>query len=175
MNKYTKAKKSETKETKETKKTTTQKPKVQRLGDEVDEETYQRPEKTATDLLSPEEIKKRIANYEQVTGPAVGEIVPGARVQYFEVMDSNTYRYKPGGVVIVNKYPDYMVLSNGRRNWSVQLVNHIIYKEIDVTVLKSNYDTIIAEKDRQIEQLKHLIAKKNKEIEMLKIKVKDEI
>jgi hypothetical protein len=142
--------------------------KVSRLGDQSDTDSYQKPEKTATDLLSPDEIKKRISNYEQVHGEALAEIVPNTRVQYFEVLEDKSFKYKPGGIVIVNKYPDYMVLSNGRRNWSVQLINHIIFKEIDIDSLKSNYDTIIAEKDRQIEQLKHLIIKKKKEIEQLK-------
>ncbi len=146
---------------------------IQRLGDDVDEKTYLKPEKTATDLLSPEEIKKRINNYEQVSGDAVADIVPDTRVQYFEVMEDKSFKYKPGGVVIVNKYPDYMVLSNGRRNWSVQLINHVIFKEIDIDVIKSNYDTLIASKDRQIEQLKHLIIKKNKEIEKLKFRNND--
>ena len=44
-------------------------------------------------------------------------------------MDNNTYKYRPGGVVIKNGWPAYLVLSNGRVRWSVQLANHIIFKE----------------------------------------------
>ena len=68
----------------------------------------------------------------------------------------------------MNKAPTYLVLSNGRKNWSVQLDSHIIFIAKDIYKIEETYNEIIAEKNRNIKHLKTLIAKLKRTIDGLK-------
>lgn len=129
----------------------------------LSDDNYKRPNVTATDLLSTSDIKSRLKNFEKIKKNEIKNIKPYTRIQYFEVFADNKYRYKPGGSLLINKAPDYLVLTNGRKNWSVQLDSHIIFAEIDIDLIKKEYEDIIAQKNRDIEHLKELIREqKNK-------------
>lgn len=128
-------------------------------------DNYVKPDITATDLLSKEQIISRLKNYEQVI-PTIKNLPVSSRIQYFEILDTDNFRYKPGGTVIVNKYPKYLVLTNGRKNWSVQIKSHVIFKQKDVSDIENNYETIIRHKNNEIRQLN----KKNKDL-LKKIKI----
>lgn len=140
----------------------------------MSEDNYVRPKLTATDMLSREDIQERLKNYEQVSPDDVEKIVPGTRVQYFQVdKNDEMMRYRPGGTVIVNQYPVYLVLSNGRKSWSVQLKNNIIFKEIDVDAIKKKYEERIKEKDREIAILRNHIINLKKDLVTLNPKKYD--
>lgn len=124
---------------------------MQRLTDD----NYKRPKLTVSDILSPEEIKKILRNYEQVSN--ISSLVQGDIVKYFEILDNGKYKYKPGGRVIINKDPDYIVLSNGKKSWSVQLDKHIIFREIDIDKIILMYEDIVKQKNKRIEELLFLL------------------
>jgi len=134
----------------------------------LSEDNYVKPTVTASELLDPDEIQRRLRNYEAVEKTSVGSIVPASRIQYFELLPDGKYRYKPGGSVVYNGYPAYLVLTNGKRNWSVQLENHLIYREIDIEKVRRDFEEVLAEKDKKIEHLKSLIEKQKKTIAGLK-------
>ena len=71
--------------------------------------------------------------------------------------NNNEYKYKIGGTLIINKSPNYIVLTNGKKNWSVQLKQHIIFREISVDKLRQQYERLLNDKNRTIEELKYLI------------------
>jgi hypothetical protein len=122
----------------------------------LDDDKYVRPNIVPADLLTPEDIKKRLKNYEQITGSMISDIVIGTRIQYFEVIDEEDnirYRYKSGGFLMVNKYPVYIVLSSGRKTWSVQLVNNILFKEIEIDKIKQYYEKLLYDKNKIIEDI----------------------
>lgn len=121
----------------------------------LSQDNYIRPKITATDLIDPDEIKERLKNFEKVED--ISSIVPNIRIQYFEITDDKKFRYRQGGTLIVNKYPDYIVLSNGRKSWSVQIANHVFFKQIDIDEIRKQYEKIIADKDRKIEEMTHYI------------------
>ena len=91
------------------------------------------------ECISPDEVEQRLLNYEQITD--CSELIFGDHLQYFEVLADGKYKYKPGGRLIVNAAPVYIVLTNGRTNWSVQLDRHIIFREISVAKIKEYYET----------------------------------
>lgn len=139
-------------------------PKTEKLS----EDNYVRPKETVSELLSADEIKLRLVNYEKVESDNIKKLTPTARIQYFEVIkddDQVKFKYKPGGIIISNGYPKYLALSNGKKSWSVQLENHIIFKEKDYDQLKKEYDKKLHEKDKQIEHLTYLVSKYKKELQ----------
>lgn len=148
-----------TKQKKKSKKSTYNKRSINLLEDD-----YVKPKYTASDLITAEELKKRMENYEILDKEQVADLVSNTRIQYFEVKENGDYKYKPGGVIIKNGYPDYLVLTNGRRSWSVQLVNHVICKEMRVEDVKAKYEKIISKKDAQIKELIYFSNKLKKEL-----------
>jgi len=120
----------------------------------------------ATDMLTNEEIKDRLKNYERVDKEDADKIVPGTRVQYFEELKDGSLKYRPGGTMIVNKSPTYMVMSNGRITWSIQLEKIILFKEKDYDALKKDYENKLKEKDLEIialrKKLGELLSASNK-------------
>ncbi len=108
--------------------------------------------------LTRDEIKNKLSNYEQIVNTE--SLAHGEKIKYFEILPDGKYIFKPGGTVIVNKHPVYIVLTNGKTNWSVQLDKHIIFREIDVNSIRIKYEEIIRKKDKQITELLHLIKTK---------------
>ena len=123
---------------------------------------YVRPEKTATELLTPEEIELRLRNYEQVDVNEIEKLNNPTRIQYFEITTNDDgediYRYRQGGILIINKYPDYLVLEGkNSKTFCVQIKKHVFYKEKDYDKLKKEYEDIIIKKNRIIEEQKYII------------------
>ena len=122
----------------------------------------------AVDLISVNEVRKRMQNYSQVLSKDVGKLVPGVRIQYFEVFpDKNKYLYKPGGILVYNKYPVYVVLSNGIARWSVQLDKNILFEE-NIDAVKRSYNNIIKDKDKTIEALRNSLKLRIRELNKYK-------
>lgn len=115
-----------------------------------------------------EEIQSQLRNYVRLTSNDVPNLIEGDRIKYFEVLESGSFKYKPGGYVVLNRHPDYLVITNGRKNWCVQLESHIVYKALDYDVLETRLNSIIASRDAQIHKLKLLSLKKDQEIAGLK-------
>ncbi len=111
-----------------------------------------------SNMLSTEEIKNRLTNYEQISDTQ--HLVYNNKIIYFEILPNGKYKFKPGGNLIVNKHPVYIVLSNGKKTWSVQLDKHIIFREIDLDSIKKKYEEIIKDKDKQIKELLHMLKAK---------------
>lgn len=116
------------------------------------------------DLLTAEQIKEKLYNYEQVNSHDIENLFPGTRIQYFEIMENKKFRFKPGGIITINGYPNYLVLTNGRKSWSVQLLNHIIFKEQSVDLVAKKYIDIINQKNQEIDQLMSLIKIQKKKL-----------
>ena len=120
---------------------------------------YKKPAITATDLLSPEEINDRLQNFYRVKPDDIDSLPINTKIQYFQVSSDDKYKYRTGGTLIVNKAPVYLILSNGRKNWSVQLNSHIIFAGRDIEKVKDEYEKKIAEKDKKIKHLTLYIKK----------------
>lgn len=114
---------------------------------------YKKPITTATELLSPEEIKTRLKNFYRLLPDNIIDLPINTRIQYFQVLPENKFKYRSGGTLIINKAPLYLILSNGRKNWSVQLDSHIIFAGEDIDKIKEEYEKKLLEKDKKIKHL----------------------
>lgn len=120
------------------------KPKYDRKKKLADDE-YVKPTVTASDMLTAEEIKERMKNYVQVNKNDLHTLKIDDKIRYFESLDNNKYKYKPGGFLLVNGQPDYLVLVSSKGSWSVQLKNHVIFKGKDIDEIDEEYQIKIDE------------------------------
>jgi hypothetical protein len=127
---------------------------------------YERPELTATDLMNPNDIKKRLINHELIRNEELEHITSNTRIQYFEVT-KDAIRYKSGGFLIINKYPTYFILANGKTSWSVQLKNNIFYREISLNRVKEEYENKIKKQNMVINELRFKISSMEKIIKKM--------
>ena len=125
-------------------------------------DNYAKPEITATELLTPDEINTRLKNFYRVVPEDIINIPVNTRIQYFQVSSENKFKYRTGGNLIINKAPLYLILSNGRKNWSVQLDTHIIFAGYDIDKIKIEYEKKLLEKENKIKQLTLYIKKLKK-------------
>jgi polyhydroxyalkanoate synthesis regulator phasin len=125
------------------------------------------------DFLSPEQIKKRMENYERVEENNFHKLYRGQKIKYFEfIQNENKFRYRPGGSLVANKSPDYIVLTNGKQNWSVQLEKSIIFKERNISEIISKYEDLIVLRDGEIMKLNENNLELKKQINILKNKLR---
>jgi hypothetical protein len=110
-------------------------------------------------FVTKEYIIDRLKNYEKVNN--VKGINPGEWIQYLDV-SNNEIKYRTGGMVVVNKNPDYLVVSNGSIKWSVQIENKVFYRMQNIDNVVAEYENKLEAKDRKISELKNLIKKLKK-------------
>ena len=132
---------------------------------------YERPAVTPTELLTADDIRQRMKNYNRVSEDDIFDLVDGDKIRYFEVIENGKFKYKPGGFVLVNGAPDYLVLTTPRKSWSVQLKNHIIFKEKDINKIEEAHQNEINEIKKNERHLYGLIVRQKKRIALLERKL----
>jgi hypothetical protein len=134
--------------------------------------SYRRPKTTLQDKLTYDEIKEKLKNYEKVEN--LVDIPLYTHLRYIEVKEVNgkkEYKFRLGGYLINKKFPDkYVVLSNGRLKWSVQVANTVFYKSLAKIDEEENDPNILKQ---EIAKLKDLLIEKELEIKKLKNKNKE--
>lgn len=96
-----------------------------KLGDKND--TYKRTRITIQERLTKEEIKDKLTNYEQVDD--ISKVILNTHVRYFLKKD-NIYLFRLGGMLYkINNDLQYVVLSNGKKTWSVNMKTAIFWKK----------------------------------------------
>ena len=128
---------------------------------------YVRPKVTASEMLSANDIKKRLKNFDKVSESDLDDLVNGDYVRYFEVLEDGKFKYKPGGFVLVNGFPTYLVLTNNGFNWSVQLDSNIIFKAKDIDKIQEEHDLEIDKLKMEKIELHTLLLKQKKIIKRL--------
>lgn len=119
-------------------------------------DTYIRPNITYTDTLTKDEIIDLLTDFEKVNN--INNVKLGTYISYIDTKNNN-YMYRFGGVMILNK-EEYIVLSGGKTNFSVQKQDKIFFKRLNYRELKNEmirkdneYKKIIEKKDQQIKEL----------------------
>lgn len=124
-----------------------------------------------SDILKPDEIRERLKNFERVADEDLKSIAPHTKIQYFDISDGSC-RYRPGGSLLYNHAPKYIVLTNGGKSWSIQLDSVIIFKEKDYDKLKKEYEILISKKDKEISTYKLYVKKQKEAIDELVNEIK---
>ena len=125
---------------------------------------YIKPKITISDSLSKDDIQQKLLDYEKIDISKVGNIEKGTHIRYFKIIDGE-YKYCPGGILIINKSPEYIVLGNGNKKWSVQLNSSIIFQQLTIKRIKEEYEEIIKDKEAMINHYRLLVTKQNKELD----------
>lgn len=141
---------------------------------------YKRPDRTYQDKLSYDEIKEKLKNYVKVKD--LTQIPLNTHIRYIErkinpLTQKLETKFRLGGYLVNNKNPDkYIVLSNGRVKWSVQVPNTVFYMSAKTKEEDTQHQLTDKEKnkyEKQIEELKLIIAEQELKIKKLKEKNKE--
>jgi hypothetical protein len=118
-----------------------------KLGDD----DYKKPPQTFTDRLTPKDIEELLIDYHK---KPINKIVKGSHVRYFVKIDDEL-KFRLGGIIInTDGMPEYVILSNGKRTWSVQTKNTIFYVRLDYKTIKEEYEIKLFKKQTEIDELK---------------------
>jgi hypothetical protein len=140
---------------------------------------YKRPDKTYQDKLSYDEIKEKLKNYVKVKD--LTTIPLNTHIRYIErkinpLTQKLETKFRLGGYLVNKRNADkYIVLSNGRVKWSVQVPNTVFY----MSTKQNEEETVqLTDKEKnkyekQIEELKLIIADQELKIKKLKEKNKE--
>lgn len=141
---------------------------VKKLGSDS---SYKRPKKTLQEQLSADEITEKLQGYTKVDD--ISEVPLNTHIRYFTKDDNGNKVFRLGGFLHKKNNADtYVMLSNGKSVWSVQIKNTIFYKKLshkeEIDALTDLYEKKLEEKDQVIKKLKDYIKLKIKKPEIQK-------
>jgi len=105
------------------------KPYTSKLGKE-----YQRPKKTYTDNLTEDDINNLLEDYKKVEN--IYQVSLGTHMRYFSKVDGKT-KFRTGGSLVHNQgLPKYVMLSNGKNSWPVQVKDTTFFAKMTINELE---------------------------------------
>jgi hypothetical protein len=152
------------------------KPKKSFINDNIANTDYKKPVKSFTEKLTKQEIKLLLQDYKEEKPQ---HIPRGSHIRYFVKDNDGTMKFRMGGVIKDNAYPKYMMVTNGKIDWSVQITNTIFYMRMNLTEIIEEYKQELLKKEDELkiltEEHKNAlieIKKLIKENQLLKKKIK---
>ena len=135
--------------------------------------------------LTQEDINLLLEEYEEVNDVTT-ELRTGIHIRYYSLVKDKKKKgefkklFRLGGNIIkIDPDFKYVVLTNGKLSWCVQLYNTIIYKKMSIKDIKDFYeneldvkDDIIKRKDNKIGKLKGIIKQLLEENKVMKKYIK---
>lgn len=113
---------------------------------------YKKNGNSFTDNLTKDEIKQLLEDYRK---EKIEKIARGKHVRYFATDNEGHKKFRTGGILINNAgLPDYVVLSNGGKNWSVQTEDTIFYVQMSISDIKKEFQDTLFKKDEEIKHLR---------------------
>ena len=96
---------------------------------------YSRPKKTYQDNLSPDEIKQKLEEYKKINDITKADL--NTHLRYFIIDKTGNKQFRLGGFLNkIDKDLKYVILSNGKFSWSVQIDNSIFFQKVTFGELK---------------------------------------
>lgn len=137
--------------------------------------------------LTQEDINLLLEEYEEVNDVTT-ELKTGIHIRYYSLVKDKDKKkrgdfkklFRLGGTIIkIDPEFKYVVLTNGKLSWCVQLENTIIYKKMSIKDIKDFYeneldvkDDIIKRKDKKIGKLKEIVEQLLEENKVMKKYIK---
>lgn len=132
-------------------------------GTRLTNDGYKRPVITITDKLTVEQVEEKLEDYVEIKSKDWDKVKIGCHIAYFSLVDGKK-KFRPGGFLRSKKnISTYIILSNGRRSWSVQTEGTTFYRKLSYDEIKKEFEGII----RTIEIEKEELSDKVKELEQL--------
>lgn len=126
---------------------------------------YKRPNKTYQDTLGEKEIRELLKDYTSVTD--IFTVPINTHIRYFTIDKNGKKHFRLGGNIFKSeKKKGYVVLTNGKVNWSVQDKNTIFFKKLSIDDIKEKYDAKLTKYKQKIKTLE-------KSLEEIKQKLTD--
>jgi len=128
---------------------------------------YKKPKKTYQDTLTDEEIKELLIDYTFVEDIFVVPI--NSHIRYFTLKNDKKLFRLGGYLNKIDIKKNYIVLSNGKTSWSVQVKDSTFFKKYSMDELKEYYDnklkkykSKIKKLENSLEEIKEKLKNKNK-------------
>ena len=128
----------------------------------ISADDYKKDGNTTQDNLTNDDINILLEEYAEVD--EITELKPGIHVRYFNIItkkDSEQKIFRMGGTIIKIDYDKkYMVLSNGKISWSVQINNNnIFYRKMTTQEVKDFYENELNNMEEDVKKYKSIIDK----------------
>lgn len=136
-----------------------------------DKDNYVKPNITYTEKLSKAQVRQLLYDYEEIKNiKELEKIEPGTHLRYFEDKDGEM-KFRTGGILTVNTgFPDYLILSNGKISWSVQIKKCIFLKRLTIKELRDEYEKELIKLQAENKGLQSMLKSISAEKEELGIK-----
>lgn len=136
------------------------------------DQNYKPSEKTYQSTLSKEEINKKLEGYTRVEGSKIFQVQLNTHIRYFNVNPKNNEKeFRLGGYLTkIGDNNEYVILSNGKFSWSVQLANTIFFKKLKLDEYK---EQVVSEVDDSIKKKMDLLMRENKDLKKIIKEIKD--
>ncbi len=139
-----------------------------------DKDDYKRPPITYSEKMSKEQIRQLLIDYEEIKNiKEFNKIDSGTHLRYFENKDGEL-KFRTGGILTVKTgLPDYIILSNGKLSWSVQVKDCIFFRRVTSKDIKEEYEGELIKLKGENRGLQLIINELNKDKEDLIKKYND--
>lgn len=114
--------------------------------------------------LSKDEINTLLEDFIEIEN--IFDVKLGTFLRYFTINYVNgepLKEFRLGGY-LHKLFKDYIVLTNGRTTWSVQIADSIFYRELTKDEIKDEYEELLDEYEKEIMDLKHINKKLYKKL-----------
>lgn len=132
------------------------------------DDSYQRPKKTFQEQLTAEEIEEKLQSYVKVDD--ISEVPLNTHMRYFSKNEHGEYVFRTGGFLHRKNDERYVILSNGKSTWSVQVANTIFYRKLTHT---EEIEAIKETFQKELMKHKTLIKKLKKKIDELEAELQE--
>uniref|UniRef100_A0A6C0M0Z9 Uncharacterized protein n=1 Tax=viral metagenome TaxID=1070528 RepID=A0A6C0M0Z9_9ZZZZ len=133
---------------------------------------YQRPKNTMQERLSEAEIQEKLEDYVEVE--EISKVPLNSHIRYFITdVDQKTgekkRKFRMGGILTNKDHADkFIILSNGKVSWSVQVNKATFYKKLTLQEIKDGHQEVVAQYKEKIREQRREIHKLKDEVEQLK-------
>lgn len=125
-------------------------------------DNYKKSKKSYQDTLSDDEIRKLLKDYSLVDN--IYQVPLNTHIRYFLKQDGQK-KFRLGGTLFkVDESKGYIVLSNGKTNWSVQVKDSIFFKQQSIDDVKKHYEEKIKKYKKKIKKLEDSLTEIKKRI-----------
>jgi len=123
----------------------------------ITKDKYKKPQNTVQDNLTQEDINQLLEEYNEIEN--IHQLKIGLHIRYYSFLKSGKTEkkiFRMGGTIIkIDFEKKYIVLSNGKITWSVQLNDkNILYKKMTTEEIKDFYENEINTIESEQSQIK---------------------
>lgn len=123
----------------------------------ISKDDYKRPKHTIQDKMTEEEIDEKLEDYIEIED--IFKVPLNSHIRYYTLIPGKDGEIKKAfrlGGQLKNKdnADKYIILSNGKVTWTVQMETSILYRKMTIEEIKEDYENIIKDLEESNLQLK---------------------